>query len=106
MRTRMPDASISLEDLKKLIAVHKEEGRKLIGEMKKLQSHFEKMQEYYSEWEDDMTALEGLIDQHKEEHGLPIEKIVEYNVLDDIMGDLGETKPEPELTDVLGGIFE
>lgn len=98
------DASITLEELKKLIAKHKEEGRKLIAEMKRLQSHFEKMQAYYSDWEDDMTTLERLVDDTKKEHGLPIEKIEEYDALDDILSDIGEKK-QPELADILGGMF-
>lgn len=85
---RVPNRDVTLEELKYLITVHKEEGRKIVKELQKLQSHYEKMETLYSDWEDDMVALERIIDGAKSEHSLPIEKIEEYDVLADALGGL------------------
>lgn len=88
MRVRAPDISISLEELKLLIRKHKERGRELIVEIKKLEAHFDRMNEYYEQWEDDILAINKEIDKLKVSHGITIEQVEEYDALKDIMGDL------------------
>lgn len=86
MRMRKPDATINLEELKRKIQEHKDKGRELIVALKCLISHFERMQEYYSEWEDRMNAIQNEINKASEEHGVPIEQIEEYDALADMLG--------------------
>lgn len=59
-----------LDELRKAINAHKEEGRKLI-------SHFNKMQEYYSDWEDRLVEIDNAVERIKKEHGISRDEIVE-----------------------------
>lgn len=60
--------SKTLDELRAEIAAVKEEGRKII-------SHFKKMQEYYSDWEDRLNKIELEISQAEKELGLTKEVI-------------------------------
>lgn len=88
MRVRTPDKSISLEELKHLVKKHKERGRELITEIKKLEAHYDKMNEYYEQWEEDILSISKEIDNLKVSHGVTIEQVEEYDALKDILGDL------------------
>jgi len=74
------DYKYNLDDLKELrqaIEAHKVEGKKII-------SHFHKMQEYYSDWEDRLIELEYAIQKIEKEQGIPREKIEEPEVVSDM----------------------
>lgn len=66
---------IDLADLRERIEKHKEDGEKII-------SHFNKMQEYYSNWEDRLLVLEKEISEAESTLGLTKEEVTEYNALD------------------------
>lgn len=79
-----------LKTLKYLVQKHREQGKKLVEGLKKLQDHAAKMEEYYTNWEFDFVAIQKAIDEAKEKHGIPqeeIEEIEEFNALDDLLGD-------------------
>ena len=88
MRVRKPDTTISLEDLKKLIRKHKEQGRNLIGEMRSLLSHAEKMQEYYSEWEDRLNQIQNSINELSTEHD--VIDVDDYDMVGEVLGERNE----------------
>lgn len=85
---RYASKSYSLEELREIAAKHREEGRKIINEITKITSHFKKMEEYYSEWEDRLNDIQKAINEKSEETGIPPDKIEikEYDILDDILG--------------------
>lgn len=77
MRIKKPVKELDLQELRDEIVEIKKEGEKII-------SHFNKMQEYYSDWEDRLLKIEYAILEAEEQHGLTREEVVEYNALDDI----------------------
>lgn len=85
---RRPNVNITLEELRQLIQDHKEKGRELIAQIRLLESHYNKLQEYYGEWENQMNSIQNAINKLSEEEGVPIEKIEEYDALSDMLGDL------------------
>lgn len=88
MRTRQPNKSLSLEEIRELIHTHKEKGRKIIADLAKLHNHYTKMQEYYSEWEDELNVIQRHIDVAAEEHGIPAKEVEEYDALADVLSDI------------------
>ena len=87
MRVRKPDQSLNLADLKEEIYRHKEKGRQIAADLKNLSSHYEKMQEYYEEWENQLNKIQEAINQASEEHSIPKEEVEEYDVLSDLFGE-------------------
>lgn len=86
MRTRAPNQTMPLEELRKKVWKHKQEGREIIKKMITLQAHFEKMQEYYEEWEEKLKAIDDDIQAAAAEHGIPPQEVEEYDALDDLLG--------------------
>lgn len=87
MQVRKPKSSVSLDDLKIVIRKHKEEGRRIVAEMKKIISHHQKMEEIYSDWERDMVTIDKLIEEKKEEYGVTSEEIEEDDVLQEFLSE-------------------
>lgn len=86
MRVRKPDATISLHELRQQIIRHKEKGRHIVAEIKKLEAHFEKMQEYYEEWEKELNSIQETITAAEKEHGIQAREVEEFDPLDDLLG--------------------
>jgi hypothetical protein len=61
-----------------------EEGRKIIN-------HFNKLEEYYNDWQDRLYRIELKIQEAEKETGLDVEEIAEYDALADALTDLGES---------------
>lgn len=70
---------IDLDQLREDIIKHKEEGKKII-------SHFKKLEEYYSDWEDRMNAIENRISEAEDSSGLTKQEITQYDALQDALG--------------------
>lgn len=73
----------NLDELRQAIDFHSREGKKII-------SHFNKMQEYYDEWQSRLIEIDNAIENQAKEHGLSREEIlapIETDVLD-ILDDL------------------
>lgn len=86
MRIRQPNQCLSLAELRELIRKHKARGREIIKELKNLQAHWEKMQEYYEEWEADLNKIQDAINEASIEHKVPPQEIEEYDALEDLLG--------------------
>lgn len=70
----------TLEDLKLAIAEHKVEGKKII-------SHFNQMEKYYSDWEDRLVEIDRAIQEAENITGLPREEIIqEHDPIGDLLG--------------------
>ena len=54
----------------------KEQGKKII-------SHYKKLEEYYSEWEDRLYKIELKIQEIEKDTGLDKEEIIAYDALED-----------------------
>lgn len=76
---RKARADLDLNDLRARIIRHKEEGAKII-------SHFNKMQEYYDEWQDRLNTIQEEINSAERDYGIPPKEIQEYTLLDNILG--------------------
>lgn len=76
IKKQEPKSEIDLSDLRKRIQKHKEDGAKII-------SHFKKLEEYYSDWEDRLLELDKAISEAESTLGLTKQEVVEYNALED-----------------------
>jgi uncharacterized protein YydD (DUF2326 family) len=65
---------IDLHAIREEIVKHVDEGKKII-------SHYNKMLEYYSDWEDRLNAIDKKIAEAEEATGLTKDEIVEYDAL-------------------------
>lgn len=88
MRIRAPNQSIQLDELHNEIVKVKDKGIEVVRRLKILLSHFEKTQEYYEEWENDLNKIQEKINTASVEHKLPIAQIEEYDALTDALGDI------------------
>ena len=77
-RIKQKRTEIDLRELRKEILAHKEEGKKII-------SHFKKLEEYYSDWEDRFNTIEKKITQAEEDHGLTRDEVTAYDALEDAL---------------------
>lgn len=87
MRIREPNKSLTLDELRKEIEKHKEEGRKIVADIKILLSHYKKMEEYYSEWEDELNNIQNKINKASQDYGIPVKEVEEYDALSDVFGE-------------------
>lgn len=78
MRTKKTQ---NLDELREEARKVKEEGEAMMATFK---SHFRKMEEYYSDWEDRMNAIQNKVNQAEEEHGISAEKLLEYDLTQDL----------------------
>lgn len=60
----------TVDDLKKAIKLHWEEGEKI-------QSHYKRLEKGYSDWEDRLIAIENAITQLEDEAGLSKEELLQ-----------------------------
>ena len=87
MRIRKPDQSLNLAELREEVYKHKEKGRLIVADLKSLLSHYEKMQEYYEEWESELNRIQEAINQASEKHNIPKEEVEEYDILSELFGE-------------------
>lgn len=59
----------NLDDLKAAIREHWERGKQII-------SHFKRLEEEYSDWEDGLVELERQVDEYAEENGVSKEELI------------------------------
>lgn len=71
--------NLNLEELREEIRLAREDGLKII-------SHYKKMEEYYSEWEDRLASIERKITD-AEGTGLDRQVIEQYNILQDALAE-------------------
>lgn len=67
----------TLDDLKAAVAAHREEGKRLIR-------HLKRIEEEYSDWEDRTVQIENAIAQAELDTGLTKEEILEVDALEAI----------------------
>lgn len=77
-QNKQTEPTVDLNSLKDKIARHKEEGEKII-------SHFNKMKEYYDDWENRLMSIEYEIVVAEEKLGLTREQITEYDATADLI---------------------
>jgi ribulose 1,5-bisphosphate carboxylase large subunit-like protein len=70
----------SFDNIKKAIKEHWEEGKKII-------SHFQKMEEGYSDWEDRLIEIENAIVEYEDETGLSKEEVLKAPAKETKSGD-------------------
>lgn len=59
----------TIEDLRKAIKLHWEEGESI-------QRHYKRLEKGYSDWEDRLVAIENAIDEMEQESGLSKEELI------------------------------
>lgn len=80
MRGRKSNADLELADIRNKIIKHREKGLILI-------SHFNKMQEYYEQWETELNEIQEAITKISEEHGVSTKEVEQYDALADVFGE-------------------
>lgn len=78
MRLKKPKAQLNLQELREEIIALKKEGQIIM-------SHYKKLDEYYSDWEDRLYKIEKKIQEAEEQYNIPKEEIEEYNALADVL---------------------
>lgn len=81
MRIKQTKATPDLGELRERWRKLKEEGELQVA---KYISHMKKMEEYYSDWEDRLNAIQEEINKLEDEHGIKPEIIVEYDLTQDL----------------------
>lgn len=78
-----PYADMTLDDVRKLIAENRERGLQI-------QSHYKKLEQEYSDWEDQINEIEKIILQMQEDTGINREEIITpISQTNSILEDLG-----------------
>lgn len=77
-QNKQAEPTVDLNALRDKIARHREEGEKII-------SHFKKMEDYYSDWENRLVEIENEIDNAEETLGLTKKEITEYDATADLI---------------------
>ena len=79
-----PYADMTLDDVRALVRESREEGLRI-------QSHYKRLEEEYSNWEDQINEIENIITQMQEDTGIKREEIIipaseeKTSLLDELM---------------------
>lgn len=87
MAERKPFKDMTLDELRDTIRVVKEEGRKI-------QLHYKRLEQEYSDWEDRVRDIEEAIAQAEEDTGITKEEIYNGASSDEFTDMLGEEEDE------------
>jgi ribulose 1,5-bisphosphate carboxylase large subunit-like protein len=74
-KIKKPKSQLTVHEIKEEILALQAEGLKII-------SHFEKMKEYYSDWEDRFNKIEAKLQELEENTGLNSDEILEPTLED------------------------
>lgn len=82
MKVKKTKATPDLAELRERYRKIKEEGELQVS---RYVAHMKKMEEYYSDWEDRLYAIEKEIQNLEEEHGITADKVTEYDIINDFL---------------------
>lgn len=83
MRVKQTKATPDLSELREKYRKIKEEGELQVA---RYAAHMKKMEEYYSDWEDRLYAIEKEIQNVEKDYGITADKITEFDIISDILG--------------------
>lgn len=81
MRIKNTKATPDLQELRTRFYALKEEGERMCSNFV---AHAKKMEEYYSDWEDRLNAIQEEINKLEKDYGIGAEEIIEYDLTQDL----------------------